>query len=66
VIPGLTERHIQLLPIYTLIVFAAVSATIVIYRTLTFTNCDEAAESLKEEMEEAKDFLKSKGLVVGS
>lgn len=57
--------HLLLLPFYALVLFGLVSATIVIYRTLTFNNCDQAAKDLKDEIVEAKEFLKKRGLIVG-
>lgn len=56
--------HIQLLPVYSLITFGVISAAIVLYRTFTFNNCDDAATELKSQIEEAKTFFKKKGLSV--
>lgn len=53
--------HIQLLPIYILIVFGIISAIIVLYRTLTFNGCPEAYEELKKEINDAKQDLEGKG-----
>jgi dolichol-phosphate mannosyltransferase subunit 3 len=44
-----------------LIAFGLVSLAILIYRVLTFNNCDEAAEELKNEIAEARKDLTSKG-----
>uniref|UniRef100_A0A182XIE2 Uncharacterized protein n=1 Tax=Anopheles quadriannulatus TaxID=34691 RepID=A0A182XIE2_ANOQN len=40
------------------------SATVVLYRTFTFNNCEEAAKELMEQIKEAKADLRSKGLVL--
>ncbi|KAH9422520.1 Dolichol-phosphate mannosyltransferase subunit 3 [Dermatophagoides pteronyssinus] len=57
----LSRIHLQLLPIYTILVFGLISAIIVLYRTLTFNGCPEAYEELKIEIKEAKNDLKQKG-----
>ena len=62
---GVEAIHIQLLPIYCVAVFGLVSAFIVLYRTFTFNDCDDAAVELKAQIEDAKKFLKGKGLTVG-
>lgn len=40
------------------------SVTVVLYRTLTFNNCEEAAKELLEQIKEAKKDLRSKGMVL--
>ncbi|XP_022095928.1 dolichol-phosphate mannosyltransferase subunit 3-like [Acanthaster planci] len=49
------------LPVYLLIVFACFSLATIGYRVATFNDCEEAAESLKKEIEEARKDLKKKG-----
>jgi len=56
----------QLLPIICVGIFGIVSACIVLYRTFTFNNCDEAAVELRSQIEDAKKYLKEKGLVLDS
>ena len=56
--------HIQLLPVYCVLMFGFWSATIVLYRTFTFNNCDKAADELKSQIIDAKKYLQSKGLTV--
>lgn len=58
--------HIQLLPVYCIAAFGLVSALIVFYRTLTFNDCDAAAEELRSQIQEARTFLEGKGLTVGA
>lgn len=57
----LSRIHIQLMPIYTIILFGIISALIVLYRTFTFNGCPEAYEELKAEIKDAKNDLKQKG-----
>lgn len=47
--PVITKYHqlILYLPIVLLFLFAIWSATVVLYRTFTFNNCEGAAEELK-------------------
>ena len=55
--------HVQLLPIYGVIAFGAVSAMIVLYRVFTFNNCDEANTELLKQIKEAKQDLTKRGFV---
>lgn len=56
------QHVIFYLPLYAVIVFGAVSAIIVLYRTLTFTDCPEAAKELQEQIKAARIDLKKRGL----
>lgn len=56
--------HIQLLPIYCVGLFGLWSAAIVLYRTFTFNNCDDAAVELRSQIQDAKKYLQGKGLTV--
>lgn len=58
--------HKLLFPVYAVGLFGLVSAFIVLYRVMTFNNCDEAAVELKAEINEAKEFLKKHGITVGA
>ncbi|XP_071815564.1 dolichol-phosphate mannosyltransferase subunit 3-like [Apostichopus japonicus] len=49
------------LPIYLLVVFGSYSLATIGYRVATFNDCDEAAESLKQEIKEAREDLTRKG-----
>lgn len=49
------------LPLLFVVAFGLVSLVILVYRVLTFNNCDDAANELKNEIEEARKDLKSKG-----
>ncbi|XP_058811808.1 dolichol-phosphate mannosyltransferase subunit 3 [Topomyia yanbarensis] len=54
--------EIMLSPLILLALFGAFSAAIVLYRTFTFNNCEEAAKELLEQIKEAKEDLRSKGM----
>ncbi|XP_065091662.1 dolichol-phosphate mannosyltransferase subunit 3 [Ochlerotatus camptorhynchus] len=56
--------EIQLSPLILLVLFGLYSVTVVLYRTLTFNNCEEAAKELLEQIKEAKKDLRSKGMVL--
>ncbi|XP_035901861.1 dolichol-phosphate mannosyltransferase subunit 3 [Anopheles stephensi] len=56
--------EIQLSPIFLVLIFGLYSATVVLYRTFTFNNCEEAAKELMEQIKEAKADLRRKGLVL--
>ncbi|XP_058117318.1 dolichol-phosphate mannosyltransferase subunit 3 [Anopheles ziemanni] len=56
--------EIQLSPLFLLVLFGVYSATVVLYRTFTFNNCEEAAKELMQQIKEAKADLRSKGLVI--
>nr|XP_016936624.1 dolichol-phosphate mannosyltransferase subunit 3-like [Drosophila suzukii] len=53
--------HIQLLPLLFLVIFGIYSVWTVLYRTLTFNDCPEAAKELQEEILEARKDLIAKG-----
>ncbi|XP_019537100.2 dolichol-phosphate mannosyltransferase subunit 3 [Aedes albopictus] len=55
---------IQLSPLILLVLFGLYSATVVLYRTFTFNNCEDAAKELLEQIKEAKKDLRSKGMVL--
>lgn len=56
-------RHFVLfLPFYALLAFAAVSVSIIAWRVYTFNDCKEAAEELQQEIKEAREDLKKRGL----
>lgn len=61
----LPECHALLLPVYAVAVFGVVSICIVLYRVLTFNNCDDAAKELTGQIKEAKAFYKKHGLNIG-
>ncbi|MED6281397.1 Dolichol-phosphate mannosyltransferase subunit 3, partial [Characodon lateralis] len=50
------------MPLYLLVSFGCYSLATVGYRVATFNDCDEAARELQEQIREAKDDLKKKGL----
>ncbi|XP_058060175.1 dolichol-phosphate mannosyltransferase subunit 3 [Anopheles bellator] len=56
--------EIKLSPLFLVMVFGMYSATVVLYRTFTFNNCEDAAKELMEQIKEAKSDLRSKGLVL--
>lgn len=49
-------------PVVLLVLFGLYAVTIVLYRVLTFNNCEKAAKELQAEIVEAKNELKEKGL----
>ncbi len=49
-------------PLGLAVMFALYAAFVVIYRTLTFNDCPEAADELQKQIKEAKADLKKKGL----
>ncbi|XP_037582426.2 dolichol-phosphate mannosyltransferase subunit 3-like isoform X2 [Dermacentor silvarum] len=58
---GAAETHVWLLPVYACIVFGVYAASVVIYRVLTFNNCEAAAAELKKQIVEAREDLKKRG-----
>ena len=50
------------LPIILVTVFGLVSILVILYRVATFNDCVEAAEELKQQIQEAKKDLSSKGM----
>ncbi|XP_044763150.1 dolichol-phosphate mannosyltransferase subunit 3 [Coccinella septempunctata] len=61
-----TKQHHQFilyLPIILIILFGLYALTVVLYRTFTFNNCEEAAAALKKEIQEAKSSLKAMGYI---
>ncbi|XP_063710041.1 dolichol-phosphate mannosyltransferase subunit 3 [Culicoides brevitarsis] len=55
------EFLVQISPIILLGLFGVYSVVVVLYRTLTFNDCQEAADELQEQIKEAKADLRSKG-----
>ncbi|XP_037945786.1 dolichol-phosphate mannosyltransferase subunit 3 [Teleopsis dalmanni] len=53
--------HIQILPLVLLFLFGLYSASTVLYRTLTFNDCPEAAKELQNHIKEAREDLIKKG-----
>ncbi|KAK2830510.1 hypothetical protein Q5P01_018441 [Channa striata] len=50
------------MPLYLLVSFGCFSLATVGYRVATFNDCEEAAKELQEQIKEAKEDLKRKGL----
>uniref|UniRef100_A0A3Q2PEC3 Dolichol-phosphate mannosyltransferase subunit 3 n=2 Tax=Fundulus heteroclitus TaxID=8078 RepID=A0A3Q2PEC3_FUNHE len=50
------------MPLYLLVSFGCYSLATVGYRVATFNDCDEAARELQEQIKEAKEDLRRKGL----
>ncbi|XP_019876263.2 dolichol-phosphate mannosyltransferase subunit 3 [Aethina tumida] len=48
-------------PIIFVILFGLYAATVVLYRTFTFNNCEEAAAELQEDIKEAREDLTKLG-----
>ncbi|XP_055588758.1 dolichol-phosphate mannosyltransferase subunit 3 [Uranotaenia lowii] len=51
-------------PVILVLLFGMYSAFVVLYRTFTFNNCEEAAKELLEQIKEAKADLRSKGMTL--
>ncbi|XP_070498203.1 dolichol-phosphate mannosyltransferase subunit 3 [Chironomus tepperi] len=54
--------YIQILPIILVALLGIYAVTTVLYRTLTFNDCKEAADELQKEIVEAKKDLAKKGM----
>uniref|UniRef100_A0A3B3Z9X8 Dolichol-phosphate mannosyltransferase subunit 3 n=1 Tax=Periophthalmus magnuspinnatus TaxID=409849 RepID=A0A3B3Z9X8_9GOBI len=50
------------MPLYLLVSFGCYSLATVGYRVATFNDCEEAARELQEQIKEAKEDLRKKGL----
>ncbi|CAL8130688.1 unnamed protein product [Orchesella dallaii] len=50
------------LPFWGVVVFGAISAAIVLYRTFTFNDCPDAAKELLEQIDEARKDLRKRGM----
>lgn len=61
-VPDYLQRAFLPLPLLLILIFGFVSLGIVIYRTLTFNDCPEAAEELKKQISEARRDLESRGM----
>ncbi|XP_018324819.1 dolichol-phosphate mannosyltransferase subunit 3 [Agrilus planipennis] len=62
-----TKQYFTLIfysPLFFGISFVIYAAVIVLYRTFTFNNCEEAASELQKEIEEAKEELNKLGYKV--
>ncbi|KAM6899711.1 dolichol-phosphate mannosyltransferase subunit 3 [Xenentodon cancila] len=60
-----TCREVALpMPFYLLVSFGCYSLATVGYRVATFNDCEEAARELKEQIKEAQEDLKKKGLKI--
>ena len=57
----LLRLHITLIPLYLVLTFGFISAIIVFYRVMTFNDCSEAYDELKQEINDAKEDLLLKG-----
>ncbi|XP_013420062.1 dolichol-phosphate mannosyltransferase subunit 3-like [Lingula anatina] len=55
------KNVVWMAPIYAVICFGCWALATVGYRVVTFNDCEEAAEELKQQIEEAKKDLTSKG-----
>ncbi|KYN42325.1 Dolichol-phosphate mannosyltransferase subunit 3 [Trachymyrmex septentrionalis] len=55
---------ILFLPIISLFLFGLYAIAVVLFRVLTFNNCESAAIELQRQIEEAKKDLQSKGIIL--
>ena len=49
-------------PVGLVLVFGLACLFVIVYRVITFNDCEEASKELQQQIEEAKEDLKSKGL----
>ncbi|KAK7898878.1 hypothetical protein WMY93_019731 [Mugilogobius chulae] len=52
------------MPLYLLVSFGCYSLATVGYRVATFNDCEEAAKELQEQIKEAKEDLRKRGLKI--
>ncbi|KAJ9573957.1 hypothetical protein L9F63_008647 [Diploptera punctata] len=50
------------LPAILIVLFGIFSATIVLWRVYNFNNCEEAAQELQKQIQQAKTELRKKGI----
>ncbi|KOX78339.1 Dolichol-phosphate mannosyltransferase subunit 3 [Melipona quadrifasciata] len=58
------KQFVLFLPPVALFVCGLYAAIVVLYRTFTFNNCEQAAMELQEQIEEARKDLQTKGIVL--
>ncbi|XP_015229160.1 PREDICTED: dolichol-phosphate mannosyltransferase subunit 3 [Cyprinodon variegatus] len=63
-VPGTYREVAWSMPLYLLVSFGCYSLATVGYRVATFNDCDEAARELQEQIKEAKEDLRKKGLKI--
>jgi len=54
--------HVQLLPLYAVAIFGASCLVLLVWRTITFNDCPEAADELRKQIKEARTELSAKGM----
>ena len=66
-VPTLSKDSFYLVlvsPVIFVALFGVYALAVLVYRVATFNDCEEAAKELRLEIEQAKEDLKSKGLIV--
>jgi dolichyl-phosphate mannosyltransferase polypeptide 3 len=53
--------HVLIAPLYVLIAFGISCLLVLLYRVATFNECPEAHKQLREQIEQARSELKTKG-----
>lgn len=61
-VPEYLQRAFLPVPVLLIFAFGFASIGIIVYRTLTFNDCPEAAEELKKQVSEARRDLEAKGM----
>jgi dolichyl-phosphate mannosyltransferase polypeptide 3 len=49
-------------PVGLVLVFGLACLFVIVYRVITFNDCEEASKELQQQIKEAQEDLKSKGL----
>jgi len=62
-IPHNVYNAVLVFPLVMIILFGLYSVLIIAYRVITFNNCVEAAEELKDQIKQAKLDLTNQGMV---
>ncbi|XP_075049422.1 dolichol-phosphate mannosyltransferase subunit 3 [Mixophyes fleayi] len=61
-LPGAYREVIWPFPVYLLVTFGCYSLATIGYRVATFNDCEDAAQELQQQIQEAKRDLRGRGL----
>lgn len=65
-VPPQFRMHVAFLPVYAIVLFGLGCLALLVYRTVTFNDCPEAAEELRKQIKEARVDLAAKGFKFNS